>query len=199
MEIFNLNNRNDNPFTISDIKNQPLFKEFTFPGIKEFIFLCNWKAEPMKINGQKRKNEKIIPTDFPSEEEKILFNKHLGFVYIITSIIDSDEYIIKIGSSRTTPKARLASYNCGVTFNWRTASTTNIKILQSLLLTRLNYKFYILPSDKQTTFNWHGVTSVPFASSQSLAYEDILIKEFKRIFKRIPLANVQANATKVNT
>ena len=90
------------------------------------------------------------------------------------------------------------SYNCGVVNNWRTASTTNIKILQSFVTTRQIFNLYLYDcSSDVMSFKWHGVESVPFASPKPLAYEDILVKQFIDQFGIKPLANVQANATEV--
>lgn len=197
-KVFDLNNRNDKPFTTEDIKKQPTFNEFNFPGLREFDFICYLKAEPMQLINGKRVNEKIIATDFQSQKAKMIFNSSLGVVYIMTALIGEVEFIVKIGQSRTTFKSRLGSYNCGCVNNWRTASTTNIKILQSFLNTRLIFKLYILDTSQDVVYyEWHGVKSVPFASSKALAYEDILVKEFVKQFGQNPLANIQANATQI--
>ena len=108
-------------------------------------------------------------------------------------------YIIKIGSSRTTFKQRLGSYNCGVVNNWRTASTTNIKILQSMVTNRINLNLYLFDCSQDLyVIDWHGVRSVPFATPKALAVEDIMIKQFIKQFGHKPLANVQASATEVD-
>lgn len=197
--VFNLINKNDKPFSREDIIQQPLLNEFDFSGFQEFKFICHLSARPMVIRNGVRSNEKIVASDFADEEAKRIFNKALGVAYVITCVIDGNEYIIKFGQSRTTFKQRLGSYNCGVVFNWRTASTTNIKILQSMVATRLKFNLYLYDcSTEQYILNWHGERSVPFASPKSLAVEDIMVKKFSELFDgRKPLANVQANATQV--
>lgn len=201
---FEIKNRNDLPFTISDIKEQPTWESFKFVGKNDFKFICELKAQPLKITLQndeyKIKNEKIIPTNFSNENAREIFSNFLGLTYIITCVDNEDkniEYFIKIGSSRTTFKARLSSYNCGCLGNWRTASTTNIKILQSMVSTNCTFKLYLLEGEKPTIYNWHGIESVPFATSISLAREDIMIKKILEEFGKLPLGNIQANATQV--
>lgn len=194
--IFMLNNKNDKPFSIDDIKAQPSLSEFSFSGKDDFIFICNLSVAPLEIKDNIRKNEKIIATNFAGKKE--IFNKALGVAYIFTCILDSKEYIIKFGQTRTTFKSRLSSYNCGVVNNWRTASTTNIKMLQSFVATRAVFNLYIYDcSNEVTIIEWRGEKSVPFASPKSLAVEDIMIKKFKEQFGKPPLANIQSNATEV--
>ena len=128
-----------------------------------------------------------------------MFKNKKGISYIITSIIDNKEYIIKIGQTRNTFKDRLSSYNCGSVSHWRTASTTNIKLLQSFIVTRLEFNLYLYDcSNEPYILNWHNVKSIPFASPKSLAVEDIMIKKFQEQFNIKPLANIQANATESN-
>lgn len=198
--VYNLNNRNDNPFSREDIVKQPQLKDFTFDGVKEYKFICNLTARPMTIRNDVRKNEKILATDFADDDAKRLFYKALGVSYLLTCVIDSKEYIIKIGSSRTTFEKRLGSYNCGVVYNWRTASTTNIKILQSMVATRLTFRLYLCDCSNDPYYlkNWHGEDSVAFASPKALAVEDIMVKRFIKQFGHRPLANVQASATVVD-
>lgn len=196
--IFKSENTNDNPFTIDEIQKQPLLEDFNFKGVEEFRYICKLKATPMIVNKNNftKINEKIVVVEnsFVDNEAKDIFNNSLGIDYMITCPIDSKEHIIKIGNSRNTFKDRLGSYNCGVITNIRTASTTNIKILQSFVATRKEFNLYLLDCSDTTTFKWHGVESVPFASQKGLAYEDILVKKFIEQFGTKPLANVQANA-----
>lgn len=195
-QIYELKNKNDRPFTIEEVKRQPLLKDFAFPGVQEFDFVCKLQIDPLTIaNNGKKKNEKIIPFAFQGETEQNLFEKTLGVTYILTCVVDGAEHIIKIGSTRKTFKERLQSYNCGTVSNWRTASTTNIKIVQSFVATRGTFCIYLRDCGEAQTYVWHGVESVPFASNKAAAYEDILVKEFIRQFGKKPLANVQADAT----
>ena len=192
-------NRNDKPVTIDDIIQQPVLRDFSFSGIQDFKYVCKLHAYPMIIKNDRRKNEKIVPYDFANDEMKRIFNYSMGTVYIFTCPYEGKEYIIKIGQTRTTFKTRLSSYNCGVVNNWRTASTTNIKILQSMVSTGLDFKLYIYDcSEDPYILTWHGVTSVPFSASKALAVEDIMIKKFIEIFGKKPLANIQAQATENN-
>ena len=143
-EVFTLININDRPFLIEDIKKQPRLEDFKFDGINDFHFICKLKASPLTIDKKGyRINEKILAYNFVNDNAKEVFNKSLGVAYILTAVFDNVEYIIKIGSSRTTFKKRLGSYNCGVVNNWRTASTTNIKILQSFVTTRAEFNLYL--------------------------------------------------------
>ncbi len=197
-QVFDLKNKNDKPFTIDDILQQPTLSSFRFTGKNEFIYTCKLQATPMIIKHDKRKNEKIIAFDFVNDEQKNIFNKALGIAYLITYEINNQEYIIKIGSSRNTFRDRLGSYNCGVVNNWRTASTTNIKILQSFVTTRLVFKLYLCDCSEPYQINWHGVLSPKLALPKSLAIEDIMLKQFIAQFGHKPLANIQANATQVD-
>ena len=198
--IFPLDNINDNPFTINDIKQQPELKDFRFPGKTDYKYICKLSIRPMIITlDNKRINEKILPIEFASPEAEKTFSQSLGVSYLLTCIIEGKEYIIKIGSSRTTFKQRLGSYNCGVVNNWRTASTTNIKILQSMVTNRINLNLYLFDCSQDLyVIEWHGVRSVPFATPKALAVEDIMIKQFIEQFGYKPLANVQASATEVD-
>ncbi len=197
--LFPLKNNNDTPFQVKDVLAQPTLEEFSFPGKTEFSLVCTLQAAPMRLSlDGERTNEQILASNFTSPDAKRVFKKALGVAYMITCPIDGKEYIVKFGQSRTTFEKRLGSYNCGIAFNWRTASTTNIKILQSLVATRLPFHLYLKDcSQKPFIYTWHEVTSVPFASPESLAVEDIMLGEFKRQFKKRPLANVQAKATKI--
>ena len=200
-KVFKINNRNDKPFVVREVIKQPTVSDFGFKGINEFQYICDLKAEPMYLDimGVRIKNEKIIPINFASKKAENIFKKALGVAYMITCVIDENEHIIKFGQSRTSFKQRLGSYNCGVVNNWRTASTTNIKILQSFLTTRLPFRLYIRDcSDDVVSFTWAGEKSVPFASPLALAIEDICMKKFVEKYGRPPLANVQANATELD-
>ena len=199
-KVFPLDNINDNPFTIKDILQQPELSDFSFPGLLDYKFICKLKVRPMTISlNNRRKNEKIFPEDFASEEAKMIFNQSLGVSYLLTCPYQGKEYIIKIGSSRTTFKKRLGSYNCGYVNNWRTASTTNIKILQSMVTNRITLNLYLFDCSQDLyVIDWHGIRSVPFASPKALAVEDIMIKQFIEQFGKKPLANVQASATEVD-
>jgi len=196
-QVFSLVNENDKPFTLSQIRQQPLINDFDFEGVKEFKYICDLEASPLVISGNERKNEKIVATNFQVGGEAV-FLRALGVTYLLTAVVEGYEHIIKIGSSRTTFKSRLGSYNCGTVNAWRTASTTNIKILQSFVTTRATYKLYLYDcSADQYKINWHGEDSVPFASPKALAVEDILVKKFQSIFGKKPLANIQVSATQV--
>ena len=198
-KLFSLKNKNDKPFTKQDIIKQPTLNAFNFDGKNDYKLICELRATPMIIKDNKRKNENIEAINFVSNEALETFNKALGVSYILTCCINNNEHIIKIGQTRTPFKARLQSYNCGSVYNWRTASTTNIKIKQSMVTTRLTFRLYLYDcSSDQYTITWHGVKSSPFASPKSLAVEDIMIKKFMEQFNQKPLANVQADATTVD-
>ncbi|BCZ17590.1 hypothetical protein NHP190003_08720 [Helicobacter sp. NHP19-003] len=193
--LYALKNQNDQPFTIHEIQQQPTLQEFSFTGKNDFIYICQLKAEPMTIIGNRRTNEKIKAINFTSDEAQRIFNQSSGVAYLITCPLEDKEHIIKIGQTRKTFKERLGSYNCGTVYNWRTASTTNIKITQSMVATRLPFKLYLCDcSDDPYTIVWHGVESAPFPSPKSLAIEDIMVKKFIEQFNHKPLANIQVDA-----
>ncbi|AZG68648.1 GIY-YIG nuclease family protein [Mycoplasma struthionis] len=192
-------NKNDKPFTLEDVKEQPELKDFKFEGIIDFQYICKLKIRPLEIVNDIVTNEKILAFDFVNKETENVFKKSLGVVYMITCVSDGKEHIIKFGQTRTTFKERLNSYNCGTVTHWRTVSTTNIKIVQSMITTyttQTTYKLYIYDcSDDFYSFNWHGVESKKIATPKSIAAEDIIIKKFVEAFSKKPLANVHANAT----
>lgn len=203
--LFALKNQNDQPFTIHEIQQQPTLQEFSFTGKNDFIYICALQAEPMTIIGDKRTNEKIVAKAFVNNEALRIFNQSSGVAYLITCPLIYQtwsqehiikEHIIKIGQTRKSFKERLGSYNCGTVYNWRTASTTNIKITQSLVATRLYYyNLYLCDcSNDPYTIVWHGVKSAPFPSPKSLAVEDIMVKKFIEQFNQKPLANIQVDA-----
>ena len=201
--VFYIKNKNDMPFLIEDVIKQPELKDFSFEGIKDFRYVCKLKPHPVqilkeyssKLNRTKgRINEYIEPYDFDNDEVKEIFNNSLGVVYILTAVVDGKEYIIKIGQSRKTFKDRLSSYNCGCLNNYHTASTTNIKILQSIVVNpEITFKLYLYDCCKMVSYTWHGVTSIQVASSESIAYENIINNKFIEQFGHPPLANVQVN------
>ena len=195
--ILSSRNTNDNPFNIDDILEQPLLKEFKFKGVNDFKYICKLKANPMIINKDNltKTNEKISPINFSNQNAKDILYNSIGIVYILTCQIDSKEYIIKIGSSRNTFSDRLDSYNCG-TVTYRksgSASTTNYRILQSLVATRKEFNLYLLDfPDDTTSYKWYGITSPVFPSSRCFAYEYILINQYMEQFNgQKPLGNVQ--------
>lgn len=195
-------NRNDKPFNVQDIINQPTLAEFEFSGKKDFNFICNLKPQKMILKANSnmeiivKENERIYPSDFASKEALDLYMNFLGVTYMLTAIVNDVEYIIKFGSTRTTMKDRIGSYNCGTVTNYITASTTNFKILQSIVSTNALFKLYLCQGEGQKNYWFHNVASSPFATSYPLAVEEIMIKEFKSQFNRIPLANIQSNPTK---
>lgn len=153
-------------------------------------------AVPLRIDeNNKKKNERIIAKDFETDAEDD-YKKCLGVVYLITCEIDGKEHIIKIGSSRLTFEDRLKSYNCGYVSNWRTASTTNIKILQSFVVTIKDFNLYLYTKSGSQVYEWCGMKSEPFASSKIYAVENLFIGRFKEEFDKPPLANIQTNVKK---
>lgn len=194
--LFRLVNKNDKPFTIADIKKEPTLDAFKFDGVKDYEYICDLRARPLCIKDGVRENEKILAVNFCNKLTEEIFKSSKGVSYMITCLIDGKEHIIKIGQTRTPFMKRLGSYNCGVVNNWRTASTTNIKMLQSMVTTRQTFKLYIYDcSADQYQITWHGVQSTKFASPKSLAVEDIMVKQFIKEFGKKPLANIQADAT----
>jgi len=200
-DVFGDKNRNDRPFIIEDILKCPTLEDFWLDGMNEFEYCCILKADPMILykTGERKSNEKIIASSFANQKMLDVFKLSKGVAYMMTCEINKKEYIIKFGQTRNTFKDRLQSYNCGSVNNWRTASTTNIKILQSFVATRLPFKLYLRDcSEDNVTYVWSGIKSIPFASALSLAIEDIVVKEYVKKFGKPPLANVQANATDID-
>lgn len=199
-------NKNDKPFLLEDIITQPTYQDFRirFKALDEFAFICKLKAIPMKLNsngeiiknGRKKSKEEIQAFDFVSDVTKSVFYKSVGVAYIITCLIDGVEYIIKIGQTGGTFEDRLGSYNCGYVTNWRTASTTNIKIVQSFVATRLEYRLYLRDcGDLAKPVRWAGrKTDTPIASPLPEAIESICLKVFAKKYNGAkPLANIQTN------
>lgn len=202
-EFSKSSNKNDTPFTLEEVIQQPTIDEFKFDGVKEFKFICKWRIRVLEIryNEVKKKyersNEKIIPFDFPSISEKQIFDNSKGVVYLLTYKHQEKEHIIKIGQTRNTLLSRMGSYNCGVINNWRTASTTNIKLIQSMVANRLILNVYAIDlSHDNIEYVWHGIKSPKLSSPKNIAYENILISEYIKQFNKKPLFNVQ---TKIET
>ncbi len=199
MQIMPGTNQNDTPFTKTQIVLQHTWDEFSFSGKEDFIYICDLRADAMILKPDIRNwdNEKIYPHNFTSKANKEIFDKYIGGAYVLTCVINNHEYIVKFGSTRTPFKARLGSYNCGVINNLRTASTTNIKILQSFVACNTSFKLYFYPCGESASIEWRGEKSVPFATSKPLAVEDIMVKKYMEQFNQKPLSNIQAAATEV--
>jgi hypothetical protein len=195
-KIISGTNKNDVPFTKNDIIKQPTLNDFNFNGKNDFIYICQLIGQPISnITTDNWENERILAINFKDTEESDSFFNSMGVAYIITCVIGGKEHIVKFGQTRTPFSARLGSYNCGVINNLRTASTTNIKILQSFVACKVPFNLYLYDCGEPQIFKWRGEDSVPFASSFPLAVEDIMLKKFRRQFGIKPLANIQANAT----
>lgn len=192
--IFSLENKNDKPFLEEDILAQPKKEDFLFEGMKEFEKVCSLEIEPMKLGKDwlRKNNERILAKNFSSKDWENKYKTARGLTYLIVAVVKDDRYIIKFGQTRKTLKDRIASYNCGNVNNWRTASTTNIKILQSFVTTRLIYELYAIDCSQDCQqIEWHGVFSSSYASPKSLAYEEICNRKFIEQFGKPTLANVQ--------
>ena len=75
-KVFQLNNINDKPYTIDDIKKQPLISDFKFLGVADYRYICKLKVRPLTLlTDGTRKNEKIFAEDFVGDEEKRIFKK----------------------------------------------------------------------------------------------------------------------------
>lgn len=72
-------------------------------------------------------------------------------------------------------------------------------MMQSIMACRSAAKFLLYCYFCETTrcYNWAGVDSNPVATGAAVAYEDIIIKQWKSQFGSLPPANVQANMTTV--
>ncbi|MGZ9763152.1 hypothetical protein ACXYRO_02685 [Mycoplasma sp. 4013] len=169
--------------------------DFKFEGIKDFQFICKLKAKPLIIKDDKRYNKKIVAFDFHNEKAKEIFENEVGVVYMITAYIDNNEYIIKFGQTRTPFIYRLQSYNCGTVVNWRTASTANIKILQSFVSTRLEFKLYLYQPQKPLHVEYYGEFAF-VASPASIFVEDRLLNIYLNQFHQKPIANIQSKMTR---
>ena len=109
-------NKNDNPLnSISDVK-PVIFNDFEYKDYFKKIFTLYPDVE----------NEKL---DIMNSEEETANKRGLVYCFVIDGIL------LKIGSSTTSMKARIQSYNCGKE-SYRengTCSTTNFFILQTFL------------------------------------------------------------------
>ena len=197
-------NENDKPFLDSDILEQPTLDEFRkrFKALDEFKFVCKLKANPMKLDssgeliktGRKKSKEEIVAIAFANNDVKKVFETSIGVAYIITCLIDGKNYIIKIGQTGGTFDDRLGSYNCGYVKNWRTASTTNIKIVQSFVATRREFNLYLRDcGDLAKPIKWaRRSTNTAIASPLPEAIENICLQVFSKKFDgKKPLANIQ--------
>lgn len=200
-------NKNDIPFLKEDIVKQPTLQQFHFKALDQFVFNCKLKANPMRLdcsgnfinlgNGKISKEE-VIAFDYGSDDAKSIFENAVGVVYLITCNVDAKEHIIKIGQTGGTFKKRLGSYNCGYVASREkgTASTTNFKIVQSFVATRLEFKLYIKDCSSLTKpYKWAGRKTTPIASPLVEAVENICLQKFEEKFGKKgikkPLANVQ--------
>ena len=194
-------NTNDKPFLEEDILVQPTLRRFHFAALDQFKFNCKLKAIPMKLDkngdlmnlgGRSKSREKVIAYDFYDDDAENIFKNSVGVAYIITCPIDDDEYIIKIGQTGGTFEDRLGSYNCGYVTNWRTASTTNIKIVQSFVATRKVFNLYIRDCGMLAKkYKWAHRSTALIASPLVEAIENICLQRFNEKFHCKPLANVQ--------
>lgn len=194
-------NRNDKPFLEDDILEQPTLSQFRFGALDQFKLNCKLKAVPMKLdkngdllnlNGRSKSREQVIAYDFVDADAETIFNNSVGVAYIITCPINGEEHIIKIGQTGGTFKDRLGSYNCGYVINWRTASTTNIKIVQSFVATRKEFNLYIRDCGMLARkYKWARRSTALIASPLVEAIENICLQRFDEKFHRKPLANVQ--------
>ena len=75
-KLYDLNNKNDYPFSRADICSQPQLCEFSFSGITEYKYVCKLKANPMEIINDKRKNEKINGTDSGNDYTRFFCGVH---------------------------------------------------------------------------------------------------------------------------
>lgn len=192
MKIIQGTNKNDTPFTKNEIKTQKTWDEFSFVGKNDFEFVCYLKANAMVLNDTTNNwdNEKIKAHGFAKGKDKT-FNDYIGVAYAITCLLNEKEYIIKFGSTRTTFKQRLGSYNCGVVNSIRTASTTNIKMLQSMVACNVDFKLYLYPCGEAEIIEWQNEKAGPFSSPKPLVVENIMLKKFTDQFMAKPLANIQ--------
>lgn len=204
-------NENDKPFLDSDITKQPTLDEFRvrFKALDEFKLVCKLKANPMKLdskgelirNGRKKTKEEIEAFGFVDDNTRSIFENSIGVAYIITCPINGSNHIIKIGQTGGTFKDRLGSYNCGYVKNWRTASTTNIKIVQSFVATRREFNLYLRNcGDLAKPIKWAGrLTSTSIASPLPEAIENICLQVFAKKFNNTkPLANIQTKKQSEN-
>lgn len=200
-------NKNDRPFLYQEIIKQPTFQKFghRFKELSQFVFNCYLKANPMTLdaNGElidlgnnKKSKEEIVAFNFANKAAEKVFNSSIGVVYIITCPISNNEHIIKIGQTGGTFKKRLGSYNCGYVANRLkgTASTTNFKIVQSFVATRLEFKLYIKDCNSLAKkYRWARMETSFIASPLVEAIENICLSKFKSKFPKLkkPLANIQ--------
>ena len=188
------------PWTKAEILEQPQLKDFDNIQLTDFVYISDIYTKPLTLlkETENWSNSKIMLK--PETDDLIeLYTKKLGGVYIITAFIDNKEFVIKVGMSRVTLKGRISSYNCGAINNYVKGSVTNIRVLQSIIGSGVKYGIYFYHCGDPKTIIWQGIESVPLSSNKPIGVEDILVKKFKERFGKVPIGNVQANATVVKS
>lgn len=132
-------NKNDNPLT--EIDEKLSFENFQYKDFFEKIATleCDIENEKILVKGEfdKRYEDKINPV----------------YLFVIKGFIQ------KVGSSTTTFKKRISSYNCGKKAyrNSGTCSTTNFFVLQSFLNIKEDIEvFAYFPEEKDVLINVLG-------------------------------------------
>ncbi len=192
---------NENAFSKKDIVAQPELKDFNFKGLKDFIPAGKLSLNPLEIliNKDEKQNvviqEKVSLNDYASEEAKTKWNTYLGACYILTAVVDGKEHFIKVGQTRKTMSERAGSYSTGSLKYIGKNSTTNLRILQSMVNADPDVEFrmhiWYNPDRHSGRISLYDEISSPLADGTQLAMEEITIKKFVQQFGFKPLGNVQ--------
>lgn len=184
---------NLNLYTVEQVESSPLIDELNFSGIKDFKLLGELSYQKLIINADNTYTNQKLYIENLDETNKNIYEKSKGILYMIVGVIDNKKHIIKFGQTRKTLEERIGSYNCGTIKNIGTASTTNVFILQSIIASDIKYEvYYVDCSDFIERFKWYDQISKSFASSKSLAFENIILQQYIKQFNEKPLGNTQA-------
>ncbi|MCL4374214.1 MAG: GIY-YIG nuclease family protein [Candidatus Marsarchaeota archaeon] len=152
-------NKNDRPINESDVEKQIRFNDFCYKD--KFRFICRLAPNILK--------ERI---DIIDEVDSLTDKPDLVYALVING------RIIKIGSSTTSFKDRVSSYNCGKKAYRQngTCSTTNYVVLQSILNINKNVDVYAFFPEKYTLNIWGEREEI----SLSKKYEKAILTELKK-------------------
>lgn len=158
-----MGNKNDNPLT--EIDETIPFEEF-----KEKDYFSKIAVLESEVKKEKISVKKVI-------DEKYSKRRSLVYVFVI------DGFIQKIGSTTTSMKDRISSYNCGKK-KYRengTCSTTNFFVLQSFL--NLNKEieiFAYFPEVSIQRVDYFGEVLEEEVSQPSKNFEKYILERLKK-------------------
>lgn len=163
-------NKNDQPLSdFKDIKQEIAYDKFSYKD--NFFYLCDLKPQ--------NKDEKLVIIN--TQNANKLEQEGVVYIFVI------NKKIVKIGSSISSIKGRINSYNTGKR-QYRmhgTNSTTNYFILQSILNINKNVKLYAYFPKQQEyeIFGEQGQSSFP----PPKMVEKKILTDFKKQFHKLPI------------